>query len=123
MLERSEICLAYSSVATPDLFFFFLSDPATTEFYTLPLHAAFPISRLGKPTAFGVDLGLGEVALADREIAALGDMSGSDGDPGRHAQALQSTLAGALVREPGKFVRSEERRVGKECRSRWSPYH
>ena len=23
----------------------------------------------------------------------------------------------------GKRVRSEERRVGKECRSRWSPYH
>ena len=23
----------------------------------------------------------------------------------------------------GKYVRSEERRVGKECRSRWSPYH
>ena len=22
-----------------------------------------------------------------------------------------------------KFPRSEERRVGKECRSRWSPYH
>ena len=22
-----------------------------------------------------------------------------------------------------KFHRSEERRVGKECRSRWSPYH
>ena len=22
-----------------------------------------------------------------------------------------------------KFKRSEERRVGKECRSRWSPYH
>ena len=22
-----------------------------------------------------------------------------------------------------KQVRSEERRVGKECRSRWSPYH
>ena len=22
-----------------------------------------------------------------------------------------------------KRVRSEERRVGKECRSRWSPYH
>ena len=25
--------------------------------------------------------------------------------------------------EGGVFVRSEERRVGKECRSRWSPYH
>src|SRR3712207_9342338 len=23
----------------------------------------------------------------------------------------------------GEHVRSEERRVGKECRSRWSPYH
>ena len=26
------------------------------------------------------------------------------------------------VRNSGK-TRSEERRVGKECRSRWSPYH
>ena len=25
--------------------------------------------------------------------------------------------------EDGKGMRSEERRVGKECRSRWSPYH
>ena len=25
--------------------------------------------------------------------------------------------------EHDTFVRSEERRVGKECRSRWSPYH
>ena len=23
----------------------------------------------------------------------------------------------------GVLIRSEERRVGKECRSRWSPYH
>src|SRR2546422_11705242 len=30
----------------------------------------------------------------------------------------------ALGKEPvEKPVRSEERRVGKECRSRWSPYH
>ena len=25
--------------------------------------------------------------------------------------------------DPGNWARSEERRVGKECRSRWSPYH
>src|SRR5256886_13521417 len=25
--------------------------------------------------------------------------------------------------KPPRAVRSEERRVGKECRSRWSPYH
>ena len=30
-------------------------------------------------------------------------------------------LAKAYTEETG--VRSEERRVGKECRSRWSPYH
>src|SRR2546427_4852797 len=29
----------------------------------------------------------------------------------------------ATVEQSGHAVRSEERRVGKECRSRWSPYH
>ena len=30
-----------------------------------------------------------------------------------------------VIRDTGDFLemRSEERRVGKECRSRWSPYH
>src|SRR3712207_7350208 len=28
-----------------------------------------------------------------------------------------------VVRQPDHPGRSEERRVGKECRSRWSPYH
>src|SRR3989441_6160918 len=28
-----------------------------------------------------------------------------------------------LTAEPQESTRSEERRVGKECRSRWSPYH
>ena len=27
------------------------------------------------------------------------------------------------IKRGGKVWRSEERRVGKECRSRWSPYH
>ena len=29
----------------------------------------------------------------------------------------------SLIRWKATFSRSEERRVGKECRSRWSPYH
>ena len=29
----------------------------------------------------------------------------------------------SLAARIGPFRRSEERRVGKECRSRWSPYH
>ena len=28
-----------------------------------------------------------------------------------------------LLKDRIIFLRSEERRVGKECRSRWSPYH
>ena len=28
-----------------------------------------------------------------------------------------------LLIKSGDYTRSEERRVGKECRSRWSPYH
>ena len=35
---------------------------------------------------------------------------------------LQETSLKALDNED-KYTRSEERRVGKECRSRWSPYH
>ena len=34
---------------------------------------------------------------------------------------LERVIASKTVIQPGK--RSEERRVGKECRSRWSPYH
>ena len=33
----------------------------------------------------------------------------------------EKLTAGAFAESIG--VRSEERRVGKECRSRWSPYH
>ena len=39
----------------------------------------------------------------------------------------EATAAGTTVMvavsEPVAELRSEERRVGKECRSRWSPYH
>ena len=32
-------------------------------------------------------------------------------------------ICNSRPRRFGKSIRSEERRVGKECRSRWSPYH
>src|SRR5260370_32184909 len=49
----------------------------------------------------------------------------------RHLDRAMENISGHLVRERMKIVafpdglkpRSEERRVGKECRSRWSPYH
>ena len=36
---------------------------------------------------------------------------------------LEEILAGELLSLGANDIRSEERRVGKECRSRWSPYH
>src|SRR3989440_492578 len=41
----------------------------------------------------------------------------------RQAGAQQRDHRGERDEEPKKVTRSEERRVGKECRSRWSPYH
>jgi len=50
------------------------------------------------------------------------------GDPNALAAAVLDALADpqraqAMRVAARRFVRSEERRVGKECRSRWSPYH
>ena len=44
---------------------------------------------------------------------AQSDMGKVIGKQGRIAKAIRSVVK----------ARSEERRVGKECRSRWSPYH
>ena len=35
----------------------------------------------------------------------------------------KSTLMNRMIGQKIAITRSEERRVGKECRSRWSPYH
>ena len=41
--------------------------------------------------------------------------------------SLYNAVSGSHYDDPEKLeiitLRSEERRVGKECRSRWSPYH
>ena len=36
---------------------------------------------------------------------------------------IAAVYEGTIPAESGDATRSEERRVGKECRSRWSPYH
>ena len=47
------------------------------------------------------------------------DTSWKLGLVGRNGRG-KTTLLKLLM---GQYSRSEERRVGKECRSRWSPYH
>src|SRR3712207_9187986 len=97
--------------------FFFVNDTATTEIYTLSLHDALPIwlparvdPRLG-PGGGLLDAQLGDAVVDGlRHAAVLGDLL--DVRPGAAGQGVGQLLH-----------RSEERRVGKECRSRWSPYH
>ena len=49
------------------------------------------------------------------------------GTPRPFAKAVRAGdfiyVSGQVPNVEGEVVRSEERRVGKECRSRWSPYH
>src|SRR5256886_7174928 len=55
-------------------------------------------------------------AAHPRHPRRLGDHAGPRGGAGPGSQ-------GAARASPARRRRSEERRVGKECRSRWSPYH
>src|ERR1051325_6363046 len=52
---------------------------------------------------------------------------GLPGDPNdEQSRYIEGTVNGILIcclYAPNGNPRSEERRVGKECRSRWSPYH
>ena len=54
-------------------------------------------------------------------------MAASHGELGRHRLEWRRGASVCVVLAsggyPGRYTRSEERRVGKECRSRWSPYH
>ena len=44
--------------------------------------------------------------------------------PGYHRSYVNEDYVDSVVQNGGvPYIRSEERRVGKECRSRWSPYH
>ena len=59
------------------------------------------------------------VAIADdneRMLRLLGDIIESDDE-------LNVVGVARDGEEAYHVIRSEERRVGKECRSRWSPYH
>ena len=55
--------------------------------------------------------------------ALITGISGQDGSYlAEYLLELGYRVYGLVRRESGS-MRSEERRVGKECRSRWSPYH
>src|SRR2546425_3810464 len=81
------------------VFFFQAEDGIRDKLVTGVQTCALPIS-----TTVSRSSGPGEPARPDLRVVALGGGTG-----------LPTVLRG--------LRRSEERRVGKECRSRWSPYH
>src|SRR2546430_17728835 len=100
------------------IFFFFFNDTATTEIYTLSLHDALPIS-LEYASAIVQAFILSWRVLLTRGFDVVHACNPPD---------LLVLVAGFFKLFGKKFLfdhhdRSEERRVGKECRSRWSPYH
>src|SRR5258706_14173759 len=101
------------------MIFFFFNDTAPTEIYTLSLHDALPIS----------DSYAGHGHGAGSYCAALGIVrANATGGDRRRLHLLgqfreQRSTNRLRVHGLRKNLRSEERRVGKECRSRWAPYH
>ena len=71
---------------------------------------------IGNPKERGGVLSFTVEGVHPHDIATILDETGVAIRAGHHCcQILHDKL--------GISARSEERRVGKECRSRWSPYH
>src|SRR6266511_5586217 len=74
-------------------------------------------STVGKqPLDVPVDWSHGQYRVRYQEIALRPDQ-------GEYAAAALQRSATYMLAMTAKDARSEERRVGKECRSRWAPYH
>ena len=72
--------------------------------------AVFMLFTMLAASIAGVSQYFGPVAVRAENAVATGHVN--------------SGVSGLRVRtQPDTQTRSEERRVGKECRSRWSPYH
>ena len=56
-------------------------------------------------------------------LAAVTDDASPLALPEAESEVMVDRLTALLGHGGGRRGRSEERRVGKECRSRWSPYH
>src|SRR5947207_15541916 len=117
MMSNAEVGTSRLSAVLICLFFF--TDPVTAEIYTLSLHDALPIL-----VDYLLDrqhhLRVGHERRHPVQVAGLFQILA--GDHRQHAGDLQRRAGIDLenFRVGVRAARSEERRVGKECRSRWS---
>ena len=87
----------------------------TTDATEAVLNSEVSFVCVGTPSLKNGKLDLSHIESVAREIGAAIHQKKSP-----HVFVLRSTV---LAGTTETVVRSEERRVGKECRSRWSPYH
>jgi len=84
-----------------------------------------PVS--GLDVALSIGPGLAKAAMAVKIDGTLCDLATTITEDCSLSIVTEKTRDGKLDPEALLLVRhscrSEERRVGKECRSRWSPYH
>src|SRR5260370_17592833 len=67
-----------------------------------------------------------EDGIRDSSVTGVQTCALPISDSAAHGDPLQPgslRFYQVFYRDPDPNFRSEERRVGKECRSRWSPYH
>jgi len=78
-------------------------------------------------TGWEVGIGLGVVVIAVAAVIVITIVALARRIAGQARTAVEGvSVVEAQTSELGgiaRINRSEERRVGKECRSRWSPYH
>ena len=60
--------------------------------------------------------------MSEKLVSGFFRVSAAEGIPA-NIEAGQVLPADVYQKALNEVLRSEERRVGKECRSRWSPYH
>ena len=101
----------------------------TTPFGTPVIHPTawvHPTAVVMGNVTLGEDVSVwpGAVLRGDRDRIVIGKGSNVQDGAVLHCDPGQPCLVGERVTIGHRaVVRSEERRVGKECRSRWSPYH
>ena len=89
-----------------------------TEAARLILEHIAPLPAARRPLREALDRVLAEDVKSPIDLPAW-DNSAMDGYAARAVDVETAAPDHAVA----LAVRSEERRVGKECRSRWSPYH
>src|SRR5256885_5420116 len=96
-------------------FFFFQAEDGIRDYKVTGVQTcALPICR---PQEYGEHGGHASLAWTERVPAGASGL-----DPGE-IHDLPCPVSEPAARTRSRTSRSEERRVGKECRSRWSPYH